>query len=134
MEFRKWDRGKGIDLARLPVLLNDPQGIHMETEELQQVLLRIEVAKEATKDCSALVGEDLDRTKLLAKTMEIAGMIAGNHGDSVKGIKKLLLEDMGGSLKNHWDNEKQFTRHVLRGAKAEDAFPEFIARKGRLSE
>ena len=45
-----------------------------------------------------------------------------------------LLEDMGGSLKNHWDNEKQFTRHVLRGAKAEDAFPEFIARKGRLSE
>ena len=61
-------------------------------------------------------------------------MIAGNHGDSVKGIKKLLLEDMGGSLKNHWDNEKQFTRHVLRGAKAEDAFPDFIARKGRLSE
>jgi len=93
---------------------------------------RVVEAEEAYR--IGLLNHLVPRTKLRAKTMEIAGMIAGNHGDSVKGIKKLLLEDMGGSLKNHWDNEKQFTRHVLRGAKAEDAFPDFIARKGRLSE
>ena len=81
-----------------------------------------------------LLNHLVPRAELRAKTMEIAGTIANNDQASVMGIKKLLLDDMGGSLKDHWDNEKHFTRHVLRGAKAEDAFPEFIARKGRPAE
>ena len=93
---------------------------------------RVVEAEEAYR--IGLLNHLVPRANLRAKTMEIAGMIAGNHRASVKGIKKLLLDDMGGSLKDHWDNEKHFTRHVLPGAKAEDAFPEFIARKGRPPE
>lgn len=81
-----------------------------------------------------LLNHLVPRAELREKTMELAGTIANNDLASVVGIKKLLLDDMGGSLKDHWDNEKQFTRDVLRGAKAEDAFPEFIARKGRAAE
>jgi len=81
-----------------------------------------------------LLNHLVPRAELREKTMELAGTIANNDLASVVGIKKLLLDDMGGSLKEHWDNEKQFTRHVLRGAKAEDAFPDFIARKGRAAE
>lgn len=90
---------------------------------------RIVEAEEAWR--IGLLNHLVPRAELRAKTMEIAGMIANNDRASVMGIKKLLLDDKGGSLKDHWDNEKEFTRNVLRGAKAEDAFPEFIARKGR---
>ena len=69
--------------------------------------------------------------QLRAKTMEIAGMIANNNRAAVMGVKELLLRDMGCNLQAQWANERDYTTNVVRGAKAEDAFPEFIARKGR---
>jgi hypothetical protein len=50
---------------------------------------------------------------------------------SVIGIKALLLDQMGQNLEQQWTNERHYTTHVVRGAKAEEAFPEFIARRGR---
>jgi hypothetical protein len=38
---------------------------------------------------------------------------------------------MGKNLHEQWASERDYTTNVLRGAKAEEAFPEFIARKGR---
>jgi enoyl-CoA hydratase/carnithine racemase len=90
---------------------------------------RIVEAEEAHR--IGLLNHLVPRASLRSKTMEIASTIAANDRASVMGIKQLLLEDMGGGLKDHWDNEKHFTRNVIRGAKAEDAFPDFIARKGR---
>jgi enoyl-CoA hydratase/carnithine racemase len=81
-----------------------------------------------------LLNHLVPRASLQEKTMEIAGMIAANDRASVMGIKKLLLDDMGGTLKDHWDNEKDFTKNVVKGAKAEDAFLDFIARRGRPAE
>ena len=69
--------------------------------------------------------------ELRAKTMELARQIAGNNRAAVVGIKQLLLKDMGRDLEAQYEEERHFTTHVVRGAKAEDAFPEFIARKGR---
>ncbi|MEM7249975.1 MAG: enoyl-CoA hydratase/isomerase family protein [Pseudomonadota bacterium] len=69
--------------------------------------------------------------ELEAKTMSIASTIANNDRKSVVGIKGLLQSAMRDDLEAQWAKEKHFTRHVVRGAKAEDAFPEFIARKGR---
>jgi enoyl-CoA hydratase/carnithine racemase len=69
--------------------------------------------------------------KLYEKTMELARTIAANDTPSVMGIKRLLLEDMGKNLAAQWANEADFGRHVIPGAKAEDAFPDFIKRKGR---
>jgi hypothetical protein len=58
-------------------------------------------------------------------------MIAGNHRGAVIGVKALLLQQKGESLEQQYEIEHDYTTHVMRGAKAEDAFPEFIARKGR---
>jgi enoyl-CoA hydratase/carnithine racemase len=69
--------------------------------------------------------------ELRDKTMWLATMIAKNRRESVLGIKALLLQDMGGTLEEQWANERRYTTEVARGAKAEAAFPEFIARKGR---
>ncbi len=69
--------------------------------------------------------------KLREKTMEIATQIATNDIPSVIGIKRLLLQHMGGSLEEQWANERDFTTNVLRGTLAEEAFPDFLARRGR---
>jgi enoyl-CoA hydratase/carnithine racemase len=65
------------------------------------------------------------------KTMWLATMIAKNRREAVMGVKALLLQDMGRTLEEQWANERQYTTAVVRGAKAEAAFPEFIARRGR---
>ena len=69
--------------------------------------------------------------RLRQKTMEVATEIATNDVPSVIGIKRLLLQHMGGTLEEQWANEKDFTTNVLRGTLAEEAFPEFLARRGR---
>jgi enoyl-CoA hydratase/carnithine racemase len=69
--------------------------------------------------------------QLREKTLELGTMIAKNRRPAVMGVKALLLEHMGKNLEEQWANERDYTTNVMRGAKAEDAFPEFIARKGR---
>ena len=69
--------------------------------------------------------------ELRAKTLWLGGMIAKNRRESVMGVKALLLRDMGRDLEAQWTNEREYTTTVARGARAEAAFPEFIARKGR---
>jgi hypothetical protein len=46
------------------------------------------------------------------------------------GTKALMLQQMSQGLEAQFDAEQQYTTSVLRGAKAKDAFPEFIKRKG----
>jgi enoyl-CoA hydratase len=69
--------------------------------------------------------------QLRQKTMELATMIANNRRESVMGMKALLLKHMGRNLEEQWATERDYTTNVVRGAKAEEAFPEFIARKGK---
>src|SRR5437870_8280389 len=72
--------------------------------------------------------------ELRDKTMWLATMIAKNKREAVMGVKALLLRDLGRDLEEQWANERDYTTNVVRGAKAEAAFPEFIARRGRPSE
>ena len=69
--------------------------------------------------------------QLRAKTMEIASTIAANRHESVMGVKELLLQDMGCDLHRQWDNERVFTTERVKGFGVEEAFPEFLSRKGR---
>jgi enoyl-CoA hydratase/carnithine racemase len=90
---------------------------------------RVVEAEEAYR--IGLLNHLVPRAQLRNKTMEIARMIAGNHRGAVMGVKALLLRQKGESLEQAYEIEHDYTTHVMRGAKAEDAFPEFIARKGR---
>jgi enoyl-CoA hydratase len=99
------------------------------------------IAKELLFSARVVEAEEAHRIGLLnhlvpcgqlrEKTMWLATMIAKNNRESVIGVKALLLKDMGRDLEGQWANEKDYTTNVVRGAKAEQAFPEFIARKGR---
>lgn len=90
---------------------------------------RVVEAEEAHR--IGLLNHLVPRPQLRAKTMEIARMIAGNNRAAVMGIKTLLLKQMAQTLEQQWEEERHFTTHVVRGARAEEAFPEFIARHGR---
>jgi enoyl-CoA hydratase len=89
---------------------------------------RIVGAEEAYR--IGLLNHLVPRAQLREKTMEIAKMIAANHHGAVQGVKALMLKQMAMNLEQQFEAEHEYTTHVLRGAKAKDAFPEFIARKG----
>jgi enoyl-CoA hydratase/carnithine racemase len=89
---------------------------------------RIVEAEEACR--IGLLNHLVPRAQLRAKTMELAKMIAANHRGAVVGIKALMLKQMAQGLEEQFDAEHEYTTTVLRGAKAKDAFPEFITRKG----
>jgi enoyl-CoA hydratase len=90
---------------------------------------RVVEAEEAYR--IGLLNHLVPRAELRAKTMELATMIAKNNRNAVMGIKEILMRDMGCDLEEQWSNEVDYMTHVMRGARAEEAFPEFIARKGR---
>jgi hypothetical protein len=46
-------------------------------------------------------------------------------------MKKLLLDGLSTNLLEQFENERHFTSEVVKGYGVEDAFPEFLARKGR---
>jgi enoyl-CoA hydratase len=77
-----------------------------------------------------LLNHLVPRAELRAKTMEMARLIASNHRGAVMGVKALLLQQLGEGLERQYEAEHDYTTNVMRNAKARDAFPEFIARKG----
>jgi enoyl-CoA hydratase len=90
---------------------------------------RVVEAEEAYR--IGLLNHLVPREQLRAKTLELARTIAANNRAAVMGIKQLLLKQMSQNLEEQYEEERHFTTHIVRGAKAEDAFPEFIARRGR---
>src|SRR5713101_2858849 len=77
-----------------------------------------------------LLNHLVPRAELRAKTMELARTIAGNNRAAVIGIKALMLKQMTQDLEAQWAEERRFTTEGGPNAKAKEAFPEFIARKG----
>jgi len=90
---------------------------------------RVVEAEEAHR--IGLLNHLVPRDQLRAKTLELGRQIAGNNRGAVMGIKRLLLKQMSQDLEAQWQAEHDFARTEYLNAKAEEAFPEFIARKGR---
>jgi len=89
---------------------------------------RVVEAEEAYR--IGLLNHVVPRAELRAKTMELARTIAANNREAVIGVKALLLKQMNQDLEAQWDAERRYTTQVMRNAKAKEAFPEFMARKG----
>ena len=90
---------------------------------------RVVEAEEAYR--IGLLNHLVPKEELRAKTMEICSVIAANRHESVMGMKQLLMEDMGKDLHTQFENERFFTTEKVVGYGVEDAFPEFLKRKGR---
>ncbi len=73
-------------------------------------------------------------SQLRDKTMEVAKQISGNHNEAVAGCKRLMLKNMTADLEQQWQNEQDYAKNVMTNAKATEAFPEFLERKGVAAE
>ena len=69
--------------------------------------------------------------QLMDKAMEIASTIAKNHPDSVKGVKRLLVDYIGLKWQEMWEMERDYLSTQVRSPGVEQAFREFIERRGR---
>ena len=78
-----------------------------------------------------LLNHLVPRAELRAKTMWLGKLIAGSHRGAVMGIKRLMLKQLGQDLAGQYAEEINYAKNVMPGARAENAFPDFIARKGR---
>ena len=90
---------------------------------------RVVEAEEAYR--VGLLNHLVPSAELRDKTMEIASTIAGHRPESVIGIKEILLRDKAADLRGMWENEVDYTTNQVKGYGVEQAFPEFIARRGR---
>jgi enoyl-CoA hydratase len=96
----------------------------------KELLFSARVVEAAEAHRIGLLNHLVPRAELRAKTMELAKTIAGNNRAAVIGIKALLLKQMTQGVEEQWDEERRYTTEIMRNAKAKEAFPEFIARKG----
>jgi enoyl-CoA hydratase len=78
-----------------------------------------------------LLNHLVPRAQLRDKTLDLATMIANRRREAVMDVKALLLQHMGRNLEERGAGERDYTTRVVRDARAEEAFPEFIARRGR---
>jgi enoyl-CoA hydratase len=97
----------------------------------KELLFSARIVEAAEAHRIGLLNHLVPSDQLRQKTMELATQIAANHRGAVIGIKALLLQDMALDLEGQWAAERDYTTRVMRGAKAETAFPDFIKRKGR---
>ena len=90
---------------------------------------RVVEAEEAYR--VGLLNHLVSSAELRDKTMEIAVTIAKNDPDSVRGVKHILVNNVGATWQEMWATERDFTTNEVPPRGAEEAFKEFIARKGR---
>ena len=62
-----------------------------------------------------------------------AAMQSAEVGDDAFGEDPTvnLLQDKAADLRGMWENERDYTTNKVKGYGVEQAFPEFLARKGR---
>ena len=90
---------------------------------------RVVEAEEAYR--IGLLNHLVEPERLMDKAMEIATSIAKNHPDSVRGAKHLLVDDIGLSWQEMWERESVYLSTQVRGPGVNEAFKEFLDRKGR---
>ena len=69
-------------------------------------------------------------TQLMEKAREIGRTIANNHPDAVQGIKRLLIDNLGSQWSQMNKREREFITSKLKVLGVEEAFKDFLSRKG----
>ena len=89
---------------------------------------RVVEAEEAYR--IGLLNHLVPRAQLMEKTMKLASAIAKNHPDPVRGVKRLLMDGVGSGWQEMWQREWDYLHTEMRVPGVEQAFKEFLERKG----
>jgi len=69
--------------------------------------------------------------ELIPKTMEIAKQIAGNDPRMVRGIKELMVDDVGKCWREMYVDEAEAREGKLRPTPVDEGFKDFLEKKGK---
>lgn len=68
--------------------------------------------------------------ELRGAALEMAGQIASNNPETVRGLKEILHADIGATLADMYANERRAATTTHRPGPPKEAFAEFLARRG----
>jgi 2-(1,2-epoxy-1,2-dihydrophenyl)acetyl-CoA isomerase len=77
-----------------------------------------------------LLNQVVPSAKLRDTAIEMAQMVSKNDARMVQGIKRLLHEDVGLTLKERYENEREARATWLKSNHPREGFKEFLSRKG----
>ncbi len=78
-----------------------------------------------------LLNHLVDSKQLMAKSRELASLIASNDPRMVQGTKELITGNIGNSWHNHYEDEQEALKTKLLPTPVLEGFKPFIERKGR---
>jgi len=78
-----------------------------------------------------LLNHLVPKDELMEKTLEIAEMISNNDPRMVQGLKKLVSENIGHTLKEQYNHEMRAVQDWLKPISVQDSFKTFLDKKGR---
>ena len=115
--------GRGNSTWSLPMQVGWPKA--------KELLLTARVVESDEALQIGLVNHLVESNELMNKCRELAGLIAGNDSRMVQGIKQLLVEDIGGTWRDAYQNELNAQSGSLEPTPVLEGFKPFIDRKGR---
>jgi len=77
-----------------------------------------------------LLNKVVPATELRAAALEMAGQIAANNPETVRGLKEILHADIGATLADMYANERRAATTTHRPGPPQEAFADFLTRRG----
>ena len=118
-----------VAYGRLGCTWSLPQQIGWPKAKELLVTGRVVEAEESYR--IGLLNHLVPEERLMDKAMEIGTTIAKNHPDSVRGVKHLLVNDIGSTWREMWEQERDYLNTEVKVLGVEEAFKGFLDRKGR---
>jgi len=73
----------------------------------------------------------VEKNNLMDKSFEIAEQIAKGDARMIQGIKKLMIENTGESIRNQFTKEMRAVDSWLKPITVQESFKTFLDKKGR---
>ena len=97
----------------------------------KELLLTARVVEAEESLSIGLINHLVDSSELMSKSRELAELIVGNNQRMVQGIKALLIDNIGDSWNQTYNNELEAQSGKLTPTPVLEGFKPFIDRKGR---
>ena len=81
-----------------------------------------------------LLNHLVEKDKLMEKTMDLAEQIAKGDARMIQGIKKLMIQNTGSTIRDQYNNEMRAVNSWLKPITVQESFKTFLEKKGRKND
>jgi len=81
-----------------------------------------------------LLNHLVEKDKLMEKTMDLAEQITKGDARMIQGIKKLMIQNTGSTIRDQYNNEMRAVNSWLKPITVQESFKTFLDKKGRKND